>query len=156
MKRILDRLEETLACIVFMIMLALTFVNVVFRNFSASISFTEEITTSLFVLLCMLGTSIAARDHAHLGLSALTELMPQKTRKILAVGANVLGMVMSLILIVTGISMVKLQYDAKVISIALQWPQWIYGLFLPFGALLMLIRFSQAAMDDWKKYKEET
>ena len=155
MKKILNRLEETLACIVFMVMLALTFVNVVFRNFSASISFTEEITTSLFVLLCMLGTSIAARDHAHLGLSALTELMPKKAALMLSVIGNVLGVVMSVILIITGISMVKLQFDAKVISIALQLPQWIYGSFLPLGALLMTIRFSQAAMDDWKKYKEE-
>ena len=155
MKRILDRLEETLACIVFMIMLALTFVNVVFRNFSASISFTEEITTSLFVLLCMLGTSIAARDHAHLGLSALTELMPKRTARLLAVIGNLLGVVMSVILLVTGISMVKLQYETKVISIALQLPQWIYGAFLPLGALLMTIRFAQAARDDWKKMKEE-
>ena len=155
MKKILNRLEEALACIVFMVMLALTFVNVVFRNFSASISFTEEITTSLFVLLCMLGTSIAARDHAHLGLSALTELMPKKAALMLSVIGNVLGVVMSVILIITGISMVKLQFDAKVISIALQLPQWIYGSFLPLGALLMAIRFSQAAMDDWKKYKEE-
>ena len=155
MKRILDRMEEFLACIVFMVMLALTFVNVVFRNFSASISFTEEITTSLFVLLCMLGTSIAARDHAHLGLSALTELMPKKVALLLAVIGNLLGVAMSAILLVTGISMVKLQMEAKVISIALQIPQWIYGLFLPVGALLMMIRFSQAAWDEWKKVKEE-
>ena len=152
--KLMDRLEETLACIVFVIMLALTFVNVVFRNFSASISFTEEITTNFFVLLCMLGTSIAARDHAHLGLSALTELLPVKARECLAVIANILGMVMSAILFVTGISMVKLQVEAGVISIALQIPQWIYGIFLPIGAALMFIRFGQAALDDWKKFKE--
>ncbi len=155
MKKLLDHFEETLAAIVFVIMLGLTFINVVFRNFSASISFTEEITTSLFVLLCMLGTSLAARDHAHLGLSALTELLPAKTRKILAIVADVLGIVFSVILIVTGIQMVISEYVMKQISIALQIPQWIYGCFLPFGACLMMIRFAQAMSDNIKALKEE-
>ena len=148
--KLLDRIEEILSIFVFMLMLILTFINVIMRNFSASISFTEEITTSFFVLLCMLGTSIAARAHAHLGLSVLTEQLPEKLRSIVALIGNFLGIVFSLVLFVTGVQMVVTEYIAKAISIALQIPQWLYGLFIPVGAFLMMVRFFQAMLDDLK------
>ena len=154
MKKILNHFEEYIACVVMVIMLSLTFINVIFRNFAASISFTEEITTSLFVLLCMMGTAIAAREQGHLGLSVLTELMPHKASTAFALVANLLGVIASLVLVYTGIQMVITEYEMEQISIALQWPQWIYGSFLPFGALCMTIRFAQAAVHCGKELKE--
>ena len=69
-----------------------------------------------------------------------------------AVG-NLLGVVFSLILIKTGVEMVILEYEMEQISIALQWPQWIYGSFLPFGAVCMAVRFAQAMLENLKTYK---
>ena len=158
LKLIFAHFEEAVSCVVMLVMLALTFMNVVMRNFAASISFTEEITTSLFVLLCMMGTAIAARERSHLGLSFLTELMPKKMQKTLAIVANILGVVFSLILLRTGFDMVLNEYQLQQISIAIQWPQWIYGSFLPIGALCMAVRFAEAAVydaRDLKQIKEE-
>ena len=153
MKKFFHHFEEYIAAAVFIVMLALTFANVVMRNFAAAISFTEEITSSLFVLLCMMGTAIAARDQAHLGLSVVTEFIhPRKRAMVTAVG-NLLGVVFSLILIKTGVEMVILEYEMEQISIALQWPQWIYGSFLPFGAVCMAVRFAQAMLENLKTYK---
>ena len=154
MKKVFDHFEEVVSCIVMMVMLILTFLNVIMRNFAASISFTEEITTSLFVLLCMMGTAIAAREQGHLGLSVLTELLPEKTRKFVAIIANLLGVVFSVILLYTGFGMVQTEYQLKQISIALQWPQWIYGSFLPIGALCMTVRFFQAALTNFKEWRK--
>lgn len=154
MKKFLDRFEEYFCCVVFMVMLALAFANVIFRNFATSISFTEEITTSLFVLLCMLGTAIAAKEQGHLGLSVVTEFLSERKRLMFAVAANVLGVVFSIILFVTGIGMVVTEYVMGQISIALQLPQWIYGSFMPIGAFCMTIRFGQAALENLKAVKE--
>lgn len=153
MKKLFDHFEEYLSCVIFLIMLALAFVNVIFRNFAASISFTEEITTSLFVLLCMMGTSIAAKYQGHLGLSVLTELMTEKSRQRFALVGNILGVIFSIVLGYTGIGMVINEYEMGQISIALQWPQWIYGSFLPFGALFMTIRFAQAGLNNISRLK---
>ena len=72
--RIFDKIEEILAAACLIVMTILTFANVVVRYlFSASFSFSEEITTYLFVLLSMLGTAIAAKRRAHLGLSIVTD-----------------------------------------------------------------------------------
>lgn len=44
MKKFFRHFEEYIAAAVFIVMLALTFANVIMRNFAAAISFTEEIT----------------------------------------------------------------------------------------------------------------
>lgn len=139
--------EELASCFVLMFMLALTFVNVIFRYcFAASISFTEEITCALFVLLCMLGAAIAAKYQTHLGLSVITERLSDKARLYVAFVANLLGVVFSLFLFFTGLKMTYNEYVLEQISISLQWPEWIYGSFLPFGAFFMSMRFGQAAI----------
>ena len=84
--RIFDKIEEILAAACLIVMTILTFANVVARYlFSASFSFSEEITTYLFVLLSMLGTAIAAKRRAHLGLSIVTDAVGPKVEKMLKI-----------------------------------------------------------------------
>ena len=154
MKKFLSHFEEYLCCVLFMGMLGLGFTNVVFRYFlSASISFTEEIVCACFVLLCMLGTAVVAKTQEHLGITVLVERMSERNRTICAIIANVLGIVFSLILIDTGFGMVAQQYTMKQLSVALQWPEWIFGSFLPFGAIMMTLRFGQATFTCVKKLR---
>lgn len=154
MRSFFSHFEEYLCCVLFMGMLALGFTNVVARYFlSASISFTEEIICACFVLLCMLGTAIVAKTQEHLGITVLVERMSERNRTICALIANVLGIVFSLLLIDTGYDMVMQQYAVKQLSVALQWPEWIFGSFLPFGAAMMTFRFGQATMACVKKLR---
>ena len=65
MNKILDNIEEWLVCVCLVVMTLLTFLNVIARYiFSASLSFSEEITTYLFVLLSLLGATISLRRTA--------------------------------------------------------------------------------------------
>ena len=69
-----DKIEEYLCICCLVIMTALVFANVFSRYIlHASFSFSEEITTNLFVLLSMMGTAIAAKRQAHLGLSLVPD-----------------------------------------------------------------------------------
>ena len=155
MKKHLLNTEEYIAYVTFVIMTTLAFVNVVSRYWlHYSISFTEEITTGLFALLCVMGTAIAAKKESHLGLSILTEFMSPRAKLMAATIANILSFVFSAFLFVLGIKMVQNQLMLKQITIALQWPEAIYGSFLPFGAAVMGIRFMQAALRNYKKFKE--
>ena len=80
---ILKRIEEILSVICLGTMTVLAFANVVSRYvFSASFSFSEEITTYLFVLLSLLGTAIAAKRKAHLGLTIITDLVNPRIRTV--------------------------------------------------------------------------
>ena len=62
MLKILDWIEEIICVICTIVMTALVFANVISRYvLHSSLSFSEEITTYLFVLLSMMGTAIASQ-----------------------------------------------------------------------------------------------
>lgn len=157
MKRVCANIDEIASAVVMVFMLILAFVNVVARYvFSASLSYTEEITTMLLVLISVLGAGIAAKKKAHLGLSALTDLFPQKYQRFVDFYSNFLGAVISAILIFTGIKMTINEYTLGQISIGLQVPTWIYCLFVPIGAASMTFHFGRVAFKSLFQSAETT
>lgn len=145
LNKFVEYIERYVCIICFSIMLLLTFVNV-FSRFVAhmSLSFSEEIVTSLFVLASLAGTSAAIRDGSHLGLDYFTSFMPKKVQRFLIVLGNVLGIIMCAIIFYLGILMVEAEYSAKQLSATMQWPEWIYGTCVPLGAALLIFRYSFA------------
>ena len=105
--KILDWIEEIICVFCTVVMTALVFANVLSRYvFHSSLSFSEEITTYLFVLLSMMGTAIAAKHRAHLGLSIITDAVGPKIHKALMVIGFGIATVFSAALFYYGILMV--------------------------------------------------
>ena len=149
--KILDWIEEILCVLCTIVMTALVFANVLSRYIlHYSLSFSEEITTYLFVLLSMMGTAIAAKRRAHLGLSIITDVVSPKARKALLVIGFGIATVLSAALFYYGILMVLNQYNLGMQTSAMQWPEWIYATFVPFGAFFVTIRFAQATYEELK------
>ncbi|MBP3539810.1 MAG: TRAP transporter small permease [Oscillospiraceae bacterium] len=144
MNKILDYIEESLVCVCLIVMTALTFVNVVARYvFSASLSFSEEITTYLFVLLSLLGSAIAAKRGAHLGLTIITDKVGPKAGRILGIISMAFATAFSAIICYFGFFMALNQYNKGQLTAGTQLPEWIFGSFVPIGALFVTIRFAQ-------------
>jgi len=155
--KILDKIEEYICVGCMAVMTILVFANVFSRYLlHASLSFSEEITTNLFVLLSMMGTAIAAKRRAHLGLSILTDAVKPKARKGMLVFGFGLATVFSLIVLVYGILMVRNEYVLGQVTASMQWPEWVYGLFVPFGAVFMTIRFAQVTIEEIRCPAEKT
>lgn len=153
MKNAFDKLEEIIAALALSAMTILAFVNVIARYvFSASLSFTDEITTNLFVLLTLIGASIATERNAHLGLGIITDNVSPKLRRSLAVLANLLGAGFTAVLVYYGVIMAYNEYKLQQVTSGMQLPEWIFGSFVPIGAALLLVRFLQKAI---KISKEE-
>ena len=147
--RVFDWIEEILCMACTLVMTALVFANVLSRYvFHNSLSFSDEITTYLFVLLSMMGTAIAAKRRAHLGLSILTDAVSPRPRKVLHVVGFSIATLFSATLFYYGILMVINQYNLGMETSAMQWPEWIYATFVPFGAFFITIRFAQAALQE--------
>ncbi len=147
--RILDRIEEIVAAVCLSVMTILAFANVVARYvFSASFSFSEEITTYLFVLLSLLGTAIAARRRAHLGLTILTDVVSPKVRRILHIIGYLFAVAFTGAIFYYGILMVLSQRQLQQVTANMQWPEWIFGSFVPIGALFVTVRFVQVLIEE--------
>lgn len=142
MKAILSRIEEVLCVIALVIMTVLTFANVIARYvFSASFSFSEEITTYLFVLLSLLGSAVAVRRKAHLGFTALIDIVPENVRRIFHAISFLLATLFSSALFVFGMKMVYSQMSRGQVTAGMQWPEWIFGAFVPLGAFFITLEF---------------
>lgn len=141
--RFASNLEKCICVATFVIMLTLTFVNIVSRYLlTMSLSFTEEIVTGLFVIASLAGASIAIRDHAHLGLDVVTSHLPKGVQRALFILANILGIVFCAVVFYHGAIMVYHEFESGQVSATMQWPEWIYGMTVPVGSALLILRYS--------------
>ncbi len=147
MKKALCNLDEILAAIVLLIMTGIAFVNVIARyGLSSSISFTEELTSKLFVLFSLLGAAIAAKRRSHLGLTIITDALPAKTCLTVCAVGYALATAFCLLLLVYGIKMTAYEYSVDQLTAGMQWPEWIFGIYIPIGAAVAGFRFAQQAV----------
>lgn len=94
MKQLVPRLEhivEWLMALALTIMVALVFGNVVLRYvFDSGIAAAEEVARLMFVWLIFLGSILALRRHAHLGVEMVQARLPLKVRRLCAVISHLL------------------------------------------------------------------
>ncbi len=124
------------------VMAILNFSNVLSRYvFHASLSFTEEITTNLFVYNTFIGAAIAARRGSHLGLTLISDKLNPKNQNHLKIIVAIVsaGLFAVLIYMGTGMVQAQIQYGQKTASLGI--PEWWFGLAIPLGALFILVSF---------------
>jgi len=147
-KNILSSFEEILVSIMMVIIISITFGNVISRKFlMLSWAFTEEITVNLLVWIVFLGASIAAKRQAHIGLTLLTDAFPQKIQKVVETIVILIVVVFFSIVFYQGVMSVIVQAELKQMTAALGWPQWMFSLSVPVGSLLLIIRFVGVYLD---------
>ncbi len=89
--RFVNELEETAIAVILGLMTLLTFVNVVLRyGFNTGVIWGLEAVTFLFAWLVLFGVSYAVKVTAHLGVDAVTSLLPTTVRRVLALIAAAL------------------------------------------------------------------
>ena len=137
------------------VMTFITVINVISRKFlGLSMSFLEEITTAMFLLITLLGAAAAAKRGGHLGLSVLTDLLPKKLQKYVVLITWLASVVFSVLLLKYGVSMVQSEIRMGITTPSLGWPEAVFGSFVPIGAVFILIRFTQWAFNALKQSKE--
>ncbi len=155
MKKFLGHIEEYISVVGLIIMTSIAFMNVLSRKLlGMSWSFTEEITTNVFILISLLGAAIAAKKSSHLGLTILYDLVPKTVRKYLILFTTLVGIFFSVILLIFGVEMVMSEINSGQLTPALGWPEWIFGSFVPIGAAFILIRVIQAGISNFKAEKK--
>lgn len=149
--KFLNYIEEVILFITLLVMTLISFANILSRNFfSLSISFTEEITINLFVLLTFVGTAVGVRKYAHLGFTLIFDKVNQSFKKIIIIFSTLMGLILFGVLLWNGLQMVSFQMTIGQKTPALGMPQWILSFSLPFGALLCVIRTIQVGIIELK------
>lgn len=144
---ILRRVENTIIAITFLFITLLAFANVVARYvFHASFSFTSELLINLAVLLTMVGAAAATRLGSHPSFSLLRDSTRGVLHKVVVAIICLAMLIFFVVLIWLGWDTAMKQMATGRLTPALQIPQWIFSMGLPFGALLGAIRTIQVAV----------
>ena len=161
MKKFLNSFEDGFCAIILFIMLILTCINVVARYvLLASMPFVEELTCVGLMILSILGAATASKRGAHLGLSVITDILPQTAQSVIALICDILNAAFCVVIVYLGYLMVQNQINSNVLSMGMSWPVWLYGIWLPIGGVVLFIRQVQLAIQNFIKTihggKEET
>lgn len=152
LKYFFDHFEEIMLFIILSILVTLAFVNVITRYFiKYSLAFTEEIEVNFFVWMTMFGAALAFKKKAHLGVSFIVNLFPPKVRKFFLILSTVLTVAVFVVLFYYSIWHVKNEIELDIRTMALNIPEWIYIVGVPFGSIIIIIRVIESAI---KTYKE--
>lgn len=144
--KIVKWFEDWVVIASFMVIVLVTFVNVVSRyTFQASLAFSEEITINLLVVMTMMGAVVGIRLGAHLGFTYIVENAKTKVRRSLIIIGSALMIVFLAVLLIWGGEMVFHQAIRGRATPSLGIPQWLFTLSIPLAGLLGIVRSIQAA-----------
>lgn len=141
--------EKLFLSVVLVFVTAITFTNAMVRKLSenSQIAWTEELVINLFVLLIMFGCALAIREGGLITLSLIFDRLKRKGQKAFVVIITIANSAFWLILIKTGIDKVINQMGTGKRTPILGYPEWIFTIFLPIGALLLLLHTIEYFVD---------
>lgn len=141
--------EELVTAIVFLVMTAVGFANVVVRYLTDySLGGVSELLPNLFVWLTFFGAAIAVKRKAHLAVTVLVERLPTALQVVTAVLVYLLGAIFFAAVIYQGYVLTAQDVASGVRTYALGLPRWTFSVGLPVGAAFILLRLTEAAIRD--------
>ena len=153
--KFIEKFEKFVSCAGVSVMAVLVFSNVIARFvFNSPLAVADEMSCYLFVLMSFMGTAIAARKKAHLGLTIVTDKLSPSAAKKVQVLMYIIAAIFCLLIVIFGVEMVISQHSLGQETATMQWPEWIYGLFVPIGAAFAMIAFLSVAVET-ARTKEE-
>lgn len=102
-------------------------------------TWSEEIVINVFIIMIMCGCALAARDGGLISLSLIYDAVSLKAKKVIATISNAVCVAFYIIVIKTGFDKVATQIATNKRTSILLWPEWVFMIFLPIGAILLLL-----------------
>lgn len=144
-------LERVLLAAAMAVMALITAGNVVTRYLTnISFSFTEEYSVALMVAVAMVGTALATAAGRHIRIGYFVDKLPPRGRRIADIVGSALLILCFALIAWYGARMVQDEYDFEVLSPGLGHPQWLYSVWLPVLALLVIGRAAGRIIRLWR------
>lgn len=150
-KKIMDGLalvEKFILSLITVIVTVIVFANVVVRYASSSqFAWSEELVINLFVLMIMMGCALSAREGSLISLSLIFDFLKVKGKKIFVAIDTVANCAFYGVLLYTGWDKVLSQMASGKHTYSLNLPEWMFSIFLPIGAVLLIIHTIEYFVD---------
>lgn len=137
----LQKIENSILIITFIIMVIASFAQVVNRNIvHAGISWFEEISRYCMIYMALLAAEAGLRDGTQISITAITDKMNIGLRKIVIIIAKLIVLIFSVIIFITSFKLLNVQLISGQISPGLKIPMFVPYLALPlsFGIIALV------------------
>lgn len=140
--------EKIVLSVILVFVTVITFANVVVRKLSDSqFAWTEELVINLFVLMIMMGCALCAREGSLISLSLVFDRLKVRGKKVFVAIITVANTVLWVLLLKTGIDKVLSQMYSGKLTSSLGWPEWMFTIFLPIGAVFLVLHTIEFCVD---------
>ncbi len=155
--KILSNLDLIIACIIFAILVTVTFLGVIMRYFfSNPLHWTEEVQLGCFLWISFLGAGAAFRYGAHVSIEMIFDLLPKKIQIILVIVNYIILVLLFSYAAVLSFELVKIMFDLNKATYILQIPTGIINMVVPVSCLIMIVGSSIQAVTELKTKLAET
>jgi TRAP-type C4-dicarboxylate transport system permease small subunit len=139
--RISPRIEDWIGVIVMVLLVAITFANVVVRYFTdESFAWTEEFSVFLMILLALVAGSAAVARDRHIRIEYFAESGSMARRKRLAQFGAIMVALLFLLIGALSVRVVWDDYRFEETSPGIGVPQWWYSIWLPIVSFAIALR----------------
>jgi TRAP-type C4-dicarboxylate transport system permease small subunit len=136
------------------VMFVLTTVQVVLRYvFNNALSWSEELVRFVFVWATFLGAAIGIKEHIHIGVDAIVNLLPASLRRYADTLVYLIIFAFGIVMIVAGMPVVTLTHSQ--LSPALEVPMSYVYICVPLAGLLCMIYAAMELLYIWKNRKPQ-
>ncbi len=143
--------EKLVMSLILLFVTGITFINVLVRKLTTGqFAWTEELVVNLFVLMIMLGCALCVREGGLITLSLIYDRMKARGKKVLTIVCTVFDCVFWIFILWAGYEKVLTVFASGKITSSLRWPEWVFQIFLPIGAVLLLLHTVEYCIDFMK------
>lgn len=143
MKKFFSNFDLKLTWVIFPTICGLVLITVFTRIttlFTEHLTWIEEAARYLMIWMAFLSIGVVAKDNSHFRMTAFTDSLPSKLKKIVNLVADSISIIFMSVLVYFGSNMILKQMNSGQLSPILKIPIWIPYLAIPIGILNMMIR----------------
>ncbi len=153
--KFLNNIEETLLTVIFLVMVAICFLQVVARFIlSVSLSWSEALLCVCLIWVTCLAASVAFKRKSHLGVDFLTGLFPPKAKRAVVLLTYLICIAFHVVIIYTTVKLMGRQINTGQIIVSLKVPIALATAAIPAGFGLSVIRIVQVIINDYVLRKD--
>lgn len=147
-----DKITKYAAFAAFSVMSLMIILQVLFRKFGASLSFSEELARFLFIWATLLGAPMCLKRRSHVGFDLIMARMPRTIRKYGGLLANTVGMVFFLVMIIYGFKVTGITMGQT--SPALGLKMGFVYLSIPVAGMMMMLNGAYNIVEDLSAFSK--
>ena len=145
-KQILDHSEGILMLIITVLLVIDVLIGILARFIHFQNVFATELGKYLFIWLCLVGISAAAKDNQHIRISYIVERLPINP-KVTWILSQLVFLIFSMIMFYVGLRLTWMHYAMNKSAIGFNFPMYVFTAALPLGFLLTSLRLFKDIVD---------